>query len=140
MTKIPLVAASAGLLFATTASALAAKSVTSVQGPYNVQMTKSCLSDTGPTTVALYGKGSFTLSTRTLTLTGFEDSISPANTTAKETAIDITEAYSYTSDSLTLGPITYHAYYQALVSGVATIIAFGGIDSEGCIETGTLLR
>jgi hypothetical protein len=140
MTKIALAAASVGLLSGAAGSALAAGSVTSVQGPYTVQMTKSCLSDTGPTTVALYGKGSFTLSTKTLTLTGYEDSISPANTTAKETTINITEAYSYTGTSLTLGPLTYHAYYQALVSGVATIVAFGGIDSEGCIETGTLLR
>jgi hypothetical protein len=138
MNRIVLVAACAGLLLGTVGSASA--SVVSVQGSYTMQLNKSCLSDSGPTTVALYGQASFILDTKTLTIKGFEDSISPANTSAKETAIDITEVYDYTATEVTLGPVTYHAYYEAIVSGVATIVVFGGVDSQGCIETGTLLR
>jgi len=138
MTRIKLVAASAGLFLGSAGAALAA--IVTVQGSYTMQLNKTCLSETGPSTITLYGHASFILSTRVLTIKGFEDAITPANTSAKETSIDITEAYSFSSTGLTLGPSSYHAYYQAITGGVATIVAFGGIDSEGCIETGTLLR
>ena len=137
MVRIVLVAASTAILLAATGSALAG---VNVQGVYAMQLNKSCLSGSGPSTTAEYGQASFKLSTKALTIAGFEDTITPSSTYGTETTVSTVEPYSYTDTTLTLGLFVFHAYYKAVVKGIATTVLFGGVDPAGCIETGTLVQ
>ena len=140
MRQILLAAAAAGMLLAATESALAA---VTVQGKYAIQLNKTCPMVYGPSIAAEYGQATFTLNTKSLSITGFADTITPnqyGDNSAIETNISTTEPYGVTPTTLTLGLFVYHANFESVVKGVAKMVVFGDLDPAGCIESGTLIQ
>lgn len=140
MRQFMLAAAAAGVLLAATGTALAA---VTVQGQYAIQLSKTCPTVYGPAFATESGQATFTLNTNALSITGFEDTITPnqyGDTNGVETNISTTEPFSVTPTTLTLGLFVYHAYFESVKKGVAKMVAFGDVDPAGCIESGTLIQ